>query len=351
MQGLHEDAALTLREAWRRFHLSSDHSPRYVEDAEKALDHWERCSGNPSIGQITNQTMHEWKNAFMGTPLPARSSKSTRKPQKPSNATCAKVLRTLTAILATLGPPQHGNRYGRGIISRIPCARPPKVDEPDVVTATAEELSRIYDACAVAIWPWGPERSPAWWRALLVYLYNIGSRRNDFLELRRSQIDFPRHCIRDRQEKSGKSALKPMNVTLIQHLQAIWHPERVRVFECPDSKYLYRTWYAIQRAAGISVDRPEGSNRMPFYGFHELRKTCGTELWLIDPNAAKQMLGHSSASTTAMHYVQKAKLAERMRPAADAMPQPAAFSGLNQTPPIPPRPTPPPPRPALRVVG
>lgn len=341
-----QDAAVTLREAFHKFHVSTDHSARYIEDAEKALDHWERCTSNPPIGEITNQTMHEWKNEFMRRPLPPRSPKSTV-PRSPSAATCAKYLRTLTAILATCGPSQHGNRYGRGIINCVPCARPPKVEEPDVVIATGTELSEIYRHCSVATWPWGPERSPAWWRALLVYLFNIGSRRNDFLQLRRSQVNFSRHEIRDRQEKNKKSALKPMNSTLAQHLRDIWAPERTLVFECPASKYLYRAWYQIQEAAGIHVDRPAGSSRQPFFGFHEIRKTCGTELWLIDPNAAKEMLGHSSGSTTAMSYVRKARLAEQMRPAAEAMPQPAAF--INNAPTPPPGPT----RPwtGLRVVG
>jgi integrase len=324
---VHDSSKVTLRNAWQAFHRTADHAARYVEDVEDALAHWERCGPNPPIEEIGSQQLHEWKNSFMSTPLPPRGRLSSGPPRYPRPATCAKYLRALQAILATCGPAQHGNKWGRGVIPSIPATRPPKVDESDVVTATMDELSAIYRHCEVARWPQGPIPADKWWRALLVYLFNIGPRRNDLFSLRQTQVNFAEHVIRDRSEKGGKSALKPMVHTLASHLQAIWEPQRTYVFECPNNKRsLYDTWYAIQASAGIVVDRPPGLNRKPYYGFHEIRKTCGTELWLIDQNAATQMLNHSDRSTTFLSYVRKKMLAKTLRPAAEALQQPSAFS-------------------------
>jgi integrase len=94
-------------------------------------------------------------------------------------------------------------------------------------------------------------------------------------------------------------------------------------------KSLYAAWHAIQEAAGINVDRSAEQGRKPYYGFHEIRKTCGTNLFGVSPAAAQQMLGHSSVETTQKSYANLNTLTEQ---ALDQIPQPQ----LPQLPPQPP---------------
>lgn len=356
-------STLTLRQAWLQLHQSADHSPRYAEDVLKALDHWERLTDDPPLRAIDNLALKQWKERLQTTPLPpprhwSAAKKATWVPRPPSRTTVAKYLREIIAILSTCGPARHGKPDALGVLAIVPCTAPPPVDEGDVVYAEPEEVSAIYRACDAATWPKGPgprQTWPAelmtaadWWRALLVYLFNIGSRKNEFLRLRWDTVDMSRRLLTPPTSKRQKACLRPINATLFDHLFSIWQPARELVFACPDSKtLLYSQFHTIQRAAGISVPRPAGSRRLPVFGFHELRKTCGTVLTELNPRAAQAMLGHASIETTMRSY---SNARRSLLKAAHALEQPAAFAQATGTDPLPPpAPSSPEARPRLRL--
>ena len=170
------------------------------------------------------------------------------------------------------------------------------------------------------------------WRCLVVFLFNIGARRSEFLALKQSDFNLDRNYVMLFSEKTGKLEPKPVNETLREHVLRIQSPHRQLMFPFPRNfNYLYRQWYTIQEIAGVGVQRPEGSHRKPYYDFHELRKTCGTNLYEQSPAAAQGMLGHSSVETTRRSY---ANVNPAMQNAANSMKQPTAFSdGADGSPP------------------
>lgn len=321
---------LTLRAAYEKYHRSVSHAERYVEDVHGALKHWERCTTNSPIGDVTNDAMRGFKEKFLSTPLPSKN-------RLPKPTTFNKVLRTLDAIFSTLGPKQWGNPYGLGIISDVPKCRSAEEDEPDPVVASPEEVSRIYEHCEVATWPGVMTtgiRPVDLWQGLVVYLFNIGSRRSEFRRLLCTDVRFAERLVYTRATKTGKKRPFPLNETAARHLRKIWMPQpRELMFPFPrNDGGLYKQWRAIQRAAGIVVVRPEGSDRHDVYGFHELRKTCATELAGINEGAAVAICGHSSVATTRKHYIAKSGI---LRRTSEQLQQPQAFlaTGTDPAPP------------------
>lgn len=342
-------AQTTLRQAFERYHRTASHRPSTVADYHSMLKHWERLTHDPYIGEIDNLTLRNFRESLLVNPPPGRS-----RPVSPT--TVAKNIRYAQAILATCGPQQHGNPEGLGILPSIPVCGKPPVNHPPVVTAEDSEICDIYHACDVATWPrYAMDRDrecgilildPAlWWRSLLVYLYNVGSRLGEFLSLRTSQLDFTRKRLTIDAEKHGSQDYKPMHPVLAEHLQLfVQQAPRTYVFACPNNQtYLRRQWYAIQEEAGIVVPREAQSNRHPYYGFHEIRKTCGTNLSAISLAAAQHQLGHKSINTTRRHYVKGSRVVEAIE---NQITQPTAFTRPTGH-----DPTTPPGRPRLRIVG
>lgn len=338
---------ITLREAYETYHRSATHSPRTVEDCRTALTHWERLTTNPPVDHCTNLTVRQFREQLLAYVPPGRD-------RSLAAATVRKYVREIRAIFATIGPEQYGNPDGLGLIGSIPCCSLPKCDDPPTVVAGNTEICSIYEACDVATWPRRvldePSMrmlefdAPAWWRTLLVYLYNIGSRRNEFLSLTCAQVDVARRRLYLNPEKHGDRNYKTIHPVLADHLLPFLSPARDRLFACPKGqKMLYRTWHEIQAAAGIQVYRHAKSRLKPYYGFHEIRKTCGTAWAALSEAAAQHMLGHKSINTTRRYYVNNQRVSERV---ADRFEQPAAFSAAGE-------PAPPPPAgpPTLRIVG
>lgn len=341
---------MTLRAAYERYHKSHTHKPRTVKDYETAILHWERLSGDPPIDQVCNLTCRDFKEAMFAAVDP-----DGRKFAAP---TVAKYCRELQAIFCTLGPCSLKNKQGLDIIEMIPCFPAVKVAEPLVVTAEDEEIAAILKACEVATWPkqvidhksqrvitFTPSE---WWLNLSLYLCTFGSRRNEFLALQSLDVDCAKRQLTLEPDKNGARNYKPIPHELIPYFLAFQSPSREFFFAAPKSqKMLYKQWYLIQKAAGIRVRRPEGSRRMEYFGFHELRKTCGTNWAAISPAAGKHMLGHKSQQVFDRSYTNSGKVARRV---IERFVSPTAL--LNQ--PLPPSPPPapqPPSGPRLRIVG
>lgn len=324
----HPDAQLTLRQAWEKYHRSPDQSARYQQNMRTTLSHWERCTDNPPIGEIDNAVMARFRAAFLSSPLPSRG-------QLPSPATYNKTAAEIGAVMSLLGPQAWRNPYALGVIDNYARAKPAEVPEPDVVVATEAEVSLIYDHCHLAHKPLVDKtgiRPCDLFRALVVFLYNVGTRRNDFKSLRQDQVDFDRKVVFVRIGKSKKFRALPMNQVVISHLRRIWSPRRELVFPFPDHNAdLYSTWRMIQRAAGIHVPRPERIKRHTVYGFHELRKTCLTEIAGVNETAAQQMGAHGKLLTTMRHYLSAQRKEGIVRQASERIAQPAAFLKLRSS--------------------
>ncbi|CAK9044320.1 Site-specific tyrosine recombinase XerC, partial [Durusdinium trenchii] len=262
----------------------------------------------------------------------------------PRAATFNSTRRTIEAILSTVGPARHGKPFALGYLDDVPCCRPEDEDEPDVIVASLDEVSAIYRACSNVDWPDRRKTgvpAPDLWRALLVWLYNVATRRTDFLMLRKAQIRLDSRgqdgLVLLRQNKTGKSRWLPLNETVVRHLRLIWHSKGPRVFPFPDNRHaLYGRWREIQKAAGIHVDRPDWSDRHDVYSFHELRKTSLGEYFVINEGVAQQMGCHAQLATTLKHYVPAVRKDGKLREAVTQLPTgerwPASRSAASSIP-------------------
>lgn len=293
----------TLRESFEEHYFETSMKKRTLEAYENMLSHWETLTDNPSVCQISNTTLHKFKNAFL---------------EGYSPSTFNKLRRHILAIMNRLGPPIKGNPEGLQILDGFVYVRKAKENEKLPRVATDEELNSIYKASSEATWPQFEFGAPAWWRAVIVFLYNTGLRRNDFLSLETKEVKLSSGCIEFDAEKTGKDRRLPLHPSVIEHFQAIWS-DRKLVFPKPHGlKQLYQQWYSIQAAAEISEEN--------YLTFHQLRSTCGSNLFERSPGAAQEMLGHSSIETTRRSY---ANMSNNLVQMALTARQPEAFQGIT----------------------
>lgn len=310
---------MTLREVYAKYHRSSAHARATLAEFNNALCWWEALTDDPPVEAVDKLRLREFVDAALSL-----SRTRTRNPY--SRATVHKWLRALMAILHAA---EEAELIGRA--PRMPRLRCPK---RPIVFATPAEISRIYEQRHVARWPRRSStgiRPALWWGTLVCFLYNVGSRRGEWWRgLPLSAVDLNRRLVTTIDNKDGSVEIKAINPMLAAHLQEFIAaaPERELLFPSPaNTRALYRTWHAIQAAAGISVKRPPGSELKGFYGFHELRKSCGTGLCSLNPHAAMVQLGHANIATTIRHY---AAVGETLRRATDALEQPAAFADIDE---------------------
>ena len=298
---------MTLRELFEKYYLSPDLKRRTVEAYCGTFKHWEKLTDNPPLSEIDNVTLHTFKNAYLEYNSPTTFNKERRH---------------LLAILNRLSPPGRNNPEGLGLIDRFIYIRKLKEPEKIVRVATEKQLNAIYEACAEATWPDFEFGAASWWRSLVVFLYNTGLRRNDFLALTTKEVDLEKSLIEFSAEKTGKERRLPLHQSVVDHFASIWS-SREFVFPKPHGlKTLYQQWYAIQKAAEIAQD--------DHLTFHQLRSTCGTHLFQRSPGAAQEMLGHSSMETTRKSY---AFLTDHLVEMAQTTQQPQSFvSGSEDDP-------------------
>ncbi len=204
----------------------------------------------------------------------------------------------LPVCLATAAPPDRRNREAAGIIAAAPYVKPPKAIYGEPKITTEERVTRCYVGCVCMTWPRVKGfKPPAWWRALLVLVWNTGIRRRTVFSLRMEHIDWAnkRLILPAEIMKTGKKLILPVPQTVIDHLQAI-RTKRELVFEWPHSpEWFSKCLHNLQKEVGIPPTL--------HFGLHTLRRTLGTRLFKENPAAAQLMLGHATLEMTKRFYV------------------------------------------------
>lgn len=217
-------------------------NPKTEEGYLNTLNHWENLTDNPVLADIDEQTLQDFRTAYLAFNSPASFNKERRH---------------LLAILNRLSSKTNYNRNGLGIIHGVPLI--PKLEEPERETriVSEEDLNAIYAACSLASWPHHYCDPSDWWRALMVFVYNTGFKRNEFLGLLTEDVDLDESTVQHKGETIS------LHRSVVDHLEAIWG-ERDRVFEIPKSNQIFvQQWRLIQLAADIKSP----------YTFHDLRMT------------------------------------------------------------------------------
>jgi integrase len=289
----------------------TDARPSTIDEYQQLLRLWEQNTADPPLAAIDVLRLAHFKAALL-------QRRGRRRGTSSSKHTVNKHLRTLDALLAKAGPPSHHNRDALGILPRAPWVAQCKAPRPRPRPPTSADLSVLYRACAAATLPRRVDVLPAaWWRALLVVVFNIGLRREALFNLRWDHINTDDHLLHVEwaHDKALGERWKPLNDVALKHLAAI-RTDRTHVFAFPHSlTSYYRAWHQIQTAAGLPPAK--------HFHVHDLKKACGTAYARIaDPWVVQQMLDHSTLHT-ARHYVAAGD--DELRAAAQRLPQPDAF--------------------------
>jgi integrase len=315
--------SMTLYDAWWKFHRPTliDAAPATIAEYEITLRKWETYTNNPPIRQIDNGTLDSFKATLLG--------------EKLAPATVNKRVHHLRVILRRLGPQETRYPAGLGILYRVPYTK--KLREPAKLprVLTQEQLAAIFTACDVATWPAETKTLPGdgdfaitpgygakgtgippadFWRAIVVLAYNLGLSKEDLFGLRHDEVDFDACLITLVRGKTNRVLRLPMNDHVRNALATIWRPEIQDglFYESKSNRQLYKQWHAIQNAAGISI---------PYFGFHDIRRTCATEFERLQAGAGTFMLGHSTPAVTWRHYRNPS---EATKQAAAMLPQPGS---------------------------
>lgn len=194
-----------------------------------------------------------------------------------------------------------------GIVARSPAERlrrprRPRAEDIDVVSVSAGDVSRMFDACET-------------WQELLclaVIVY-MGIRRGAAARVRLGDVDFDNGTIRFR-EKGAKAIVKPMPDELAAILKAartqgVWEsaddyliPNRrrstVRTRGERGHKVIYETIVKVARRAGVRSH------------VHALRAAFAVQFDEAHPDqlvALKELLGHARIETTMVYLRRKDK--------------------------------------------
>ena len=302
----------SLRRIYIEFKRKSTDRPRTVEAYENTLRHWEAIHGDLALCLIDNASLCQFQTKLLSFGLSA--------------VTVNKECRQLQAILNRVGPITRDNRDALELLPRVPWVKPLKEREPQPRLISEQELNAIYHAAECAWWPTKHGIPPhKWWRAAIVVLYNLGCRRNSWLQIEMRNVSLERRTITITEEKTQKTRTHRMNDAVCEHVAAIWKPTSRRfLFACPRSakrvsssaQQLYKTWKHILLTAGIPDEH--------YFKIKDLRSTCGSVHYQINPASARYVLNHSSIRTTEKHYA--SQVPDALSAVSEQLPQPSAFT-------------------------
>lgn len=196
-----------------------------------------------------------------------------------------------------------------------------KEDLDNLPCWTQEELAAILASCALEdqrkqqrsfILPCRPA---GFWRALILVIYDTGSRISAVMALRPADLDWRNRTVtlRAGTKKDRKCQVIGLDEQTFEALKAVYDPQRPYLFPWPyghekrDWRTLRNRYKEILRRAGLPDDR--------IRLFHCIRRTTATELTIAsegDLSVARKQLGHSAESVTE-RYIDRRRLDETQR--------------------------------------
>jgi len=301
----HPDRKLTLRQAFEKHKAGDEVSNATKRKIRHDCNKWESMSGNPPIGEITTETLAEFRQKCIDSGLSPSSINSCWS--------------TIKVILRRCAPQEFRNPWGQGIIDRVPQMRLLKVPTPIPRRVDMDDLAAFYVACRHAEFPRGGPHPADWWRALITTAYFTGIRRGDMFALDWRQLDLQAGTIDLTASKTGKSDRFPL------HELACAHLERIR---CSSEGRVFRGLYTKSSTSGSFTKRwhyimDKSAVRDPFT-LQDIRRTAASEIERARPGMASVLLQHSPRSVTQRFYLSQH---EELRGALQDMRIPPGWKG------------------------
>lgn len=317
--------SMTLRQVFQRHRRSGlvadNRSKDTIADYDRAVNRWEEftttdeSAGNYVVDLIEQPVLDQFRSAVADAVAAGDYSA----------ATANKWFRYLRTLLGHLGPRTKKNRRALRYWMDIPFLDPLPELPPDPVHLSDDQLNAIYEHTKVATWP-PPKRTgvsaPTWWKVSLVTLFNCAMRRDDWLWLPSTAIDWTEGTMTYVAKKTKKVHCLVMNDVLRAHLMMIFQARPFIFSPTQAHMQLYRQWHEIQQAAKVTA--PDGRP----CGFHALRQTAADRFHESFTGTAELLLGHalpSNMRVTAKHYLGK-KLLTPLWHAMRNIHQPDAFT-------------------------
>jgi len=321
-----------------RAYYESAYRPHYLAAArattlavyETTLALWERLT--PLVPPLP---LDEIDNAWLGffrAKLLARES---------SPHTVNKYLRTMNALFAKAGPEGSGNRRGAiGLLEKTPWVAEVKAPRSNPRAIPLEVLGALYRNGAAARVPRVDGIAAAeWWRGILVVASQVGIRRGAVFGITWRDVNFEQRTLTVPAilDKCGVERVKPINEVAFRHLHNLSiatlfnrcaEREDGGEIAALDQKIFpwpYRSrrmfdieWHRLQDAAGVPAE--------DHYHFHDLKKTCGTQLGTVaGAFQVRSMLDHADVKTSQLYCAGD----EQLREALERMPHPVEFEAVG----------------------
>lgn len=296
------EKALTLYLAY-----AIDLSPRTARNLRERVRLWRRLGGPDDCRSITADSFQEFRRAALAVAL------------KPHTIETA--VNAIKTLLRHLGPQGDGVPHGLGMLKSVPfTGRRLKTASEPRPPATFEQLDEIYRHARCMTYPRVRDiRAADWWRAFLVLAYNTGLRVSDLVyKLSWDHVRWEQRVIELRAGKTGLYHRIPINDTLARHLETIRRDTGpVLGLQAKQTTHLLKHLREACESCGV-----------PYFTPHAVRRLAGTEFEKTHPGTGALLLGHSlHRGMTFGHYVAAEAI---LRPAADKLPQPEAFTSTKE---------------------
>lgn len=188
------------------------------------------------------------------------------------------------------------------MLDRIP-PRNLRLPEPETVPVawSTEELRAIFYAAGNLAGQVSGVPAGKWWQALLLWLWNTGARYGETMALEWEMIRGEMAVIPGAKRKGGlKTAYYRLWPDTLERMHAL-RGESSRVFAWDRSECsYYLEWNRLLKSAGLPTGRKRKTQSM--------RVSHATWLAASGGDATRSLM-HSSGTTTAKHYLDRAKLA------------------------------------------
>ena len=256
---------------------------------------FERLCKPKYIGGIRTRTIDTFKARLM-----KRRGQKAGSTMSPANAN--KHLRHLKAVLRKA----HRWEYLPKLPEIVFLHEPEKMP----VYMQPKHFDAIYSACEHAVVPTGrPYSSAAWWQAVMVTGIMAGLRIMEMMELLWEDVflDEGYIVVRHVTAKGRRDDIVPLHSVAVNHLRRLTDIG-LKVFDWPlRRKKLWDEWTRIQQQAGIELSchgNHEHTARCHVYGFHALKKACGTlNAGRLPKVVLNAFMRHRAFATTERYYL------------------------------------------------
>lgn len=290
-----------------RAQAASQHQVRKVRDAVRR---WKDLTGDPRVGQISNERLKAYRFDQLPKAGWSRSNARNRVLRLLSEQTRYDDLRSLDQVLSRLGMPKDAQDRRLGVFSLAPTfGRIPKPDPDPGQPIPLQAARKIAAEAGRFRWPPGrkhgpkrPEMPGNLWACLLVgCVYYLGVRRRTALSLRRSAVvqepDWRAVAIRAGDKKDGKRTLLSL------------HPQLDALFRAADQIAVGEDrilpWNGDEGGVSDYHDRLAAAAEVP-HTLHDWRRTHRQQMERLGAgrgaDLAQEALEHSDGMITSTYY-------------------------------------------------